>query len=69
MRHLRWANQLLWSLAQRGLIRDRGPALQPGRKVPTVIGERERQLREGIKTSCRLFPRRSYQRALSIVGR
>ena len=45
MRHLRWANQLLWTLAKLGLIRDRGPALQPGRKVPTVTGERDRQLR------------------------
>jgi len=45
MRHLRWANQLLWTLAQRGLIRDRGPALEPGRKVPTANGERDRQLR------------------------
>jgi hypothetical protein len=45
MRHLRWANQLLWTLAQRRLIRDRGPALEPGRKVPTATGERDRQLR------------------------
>ena len=41
MRHLRWANQLLWTLAQRRLIRDRGPALEPGRKVPTVARRRE----------------------------
>jgi hypothetical protein len=45
MRHLRWANQLLWTLAKLGLIRDRGPALEPGRKVPTANGERDRQLR------------------------
>ena len=45
MRHLRWANQLLWTLAKLGLIRDRGPALEPGRKVPAANGERDRQLR------------------------
>src|SRR5215471_13108106 len=37
MRHLRWANQLLWTLAKLGLIRDRGPALEPGRKVPAAL--------------------------------
>jgi Ferritin-like len=45
MRHLRWANQLLWTLAKLGLIRDSGPSLEPGRKVPTATGERDRQLR------------------------
>jgi ferritin-like protein len=45
MRHLRWANQLLWTLARLGLVRDRGPALEPGRKVPSSNGERDHQLR------------------------
>lgn len=45
MRHLRWANQLLWTLEQLGLVRQRGPALEPGCKVPTATGERDRQLR------------------------
>jgi hypothetical protein len=45
MRHLRWANQLLWTLAKLGRIRDRGPALDPERKVPTATGKRDRQLR------------------------
>src|SRR5262249_14422222 len=49
MRHLRWANQLLWTLAQRGLIRDRAPARRPPRAAararPTAKGERDRQLR------------------------
>ena len=45
MRHLRWANQLLWTLAQRGLVHPRGPALQPGVKVPGRDGERNRALR------------------------
>jgi hypothetical protein len=45
MRHLRWANQLLWTLAQRGLISQRGPALEPGLRVPTSSGQRDRALR------------------------
>jgi hypothetical protein len=45
MRHLRWANQLLWTLVKLGLIPDRGPALEPARKVPSASGERDRQLR------------------------
>ncbi len=45
MRHLRWANQLLWTLAQRGLIPHRGPALEPGLKVPGSNGEKDRALR------------------------
>jgi hypothetical protein len=45
MRHLRWANQLLWSLAQAGFVPPQPPALTPGLKVPTRGGERDRQLR------------------------
>jgi hypothetical protein len=45
MRHLRWANQLLWTLSQRGLIARRPPALTPGTTVPTADGERPRALR------------------------
>jgi hypothetical protein len=45
MRHLRWANQLLWTLAKRGLIAHRPPVLTPGTKVPGVKGERPRALR------------------------
>ena len=45
MRHLRWANQLLWTLSQRGLIARRPPALTPGATVPTADGERPRALR------------------------
>lgn len=45
MRHLRWANQLLWTLAQRGLIAPRPPVLTPGETVPTAHGERPRALR------------------------
>jgi hypothetical protein len=40
MRHLRWANQLLWTLAQRGLIAHRQPVLTPG-----ATGKRPRALR------------------------
>jgi Ferritin-like len=45
MRHLRWANQLLWTLAQRGLIAPRPPVLTPAATVPTADGERPRALR------------------------
>jgi hypothetical protein len=45
MRHLRWANQLLWSLAQAGFVPPQPPVLTPGLKVPTQNGERDRQLR------------------------
>ena len=45
MRHLRWANQLLWTLANRGLIARRPPALTPAATVPTADGERPRALR------------------------
>jgi len=45
MRHLRWANQLLWTMAQRGLIAPRPPALAPANDVPTADGERPRDLR------------------------
>jgi hypothetical protein len=45
MRHLRWANQLLWTLAQRGLIAHRQPVLTPGATVPTAAGKRPRALR------------------------
>jgi len=45
MRHLRWANQLLWTLAQRGMIPPRPPMLDPALTVPTADGERPRALR------------------------
>ncbi|MBB2932052.1 ferritin-like domain-containing protein [Paraburkholderia silvatlantica] len=45
MRHLRWANQLLWTLSQRGMIAPRQPVLVPADLVPTVKGERPRSLR------------------------
>ena len=45
MRHLRWANQLLWTLAKRGLIAHRPPVLTPGATVPTTNGQRPRALR------------------------
>ena len=45
MRHLRWANQLLWTLAQTGRIVPRPPVLIPGTNVPTASGTRPRSLR------------------------
>jgi hypothetical protein len=45
MRHLRWANQLLWTMAQKGMIARRPPMLTPDLSVPTVDGERPRSLR------------------------
>jgi Ferritin-like len=45
MRHLRWANQLLWTMAQKGMIERRPPMLTPGLTVPTVDGDRPRSLR------------------------
>jgi hypothetical protein len=45
MRHLRWANQLLWTLAQRGMIAPRPPVLEPSKTVPTAGGQRPRALR------------------------
>ncbi|MET4315693.1 ferritin-like domain-containing protein [Bradyrhizobium sp. RT4b] len=45
MRHLRWANQLLWTLAQRGMIAPRPPVLNPSLTVPTANSERPRALR------------------------
>jgi hypothetical protein len=45
MRHLRWANQLLWTLGQMGRVRPYPPALTPGLKVPGRNGERDRALR------------------------
>jgi len=45
MRHLRWANQLLWTLVQRGMIPPRPPVLTPALMVPTAGGERPRALR------------------------
>ncbi len=40
MRHLRWANQLLWSLHHDGLIEDRGPSLGVADKIPAPTGTR-----------------------------
>ena len=46
MRHLRWANQLLWELDHAGLIRRRDPVLKPALEVPTGTGgKRPRDLR------------------------
>jgi hypothetical protein len=45
MRHLRWANQLLWTMAKNGMIAPRPPALTPGLEVPTAGGVRPRALR------------------------
>ena len=45
MRHLRWANQLLWTLAQTGRIKARPPVLVPSTMVPTASGQRPRALR------------------------
>lgn len=47
MRHLRWANQLLWSLEKLGSTPKRGPILSPGPTVPDPAapnGQRPRQL-------------------------
>ncbi len=45
MRHLRWANQLLWTLAKLGVKTPPLPALAAGLKVPTATGTRPRVLR------------------------
>jgi len=46
MRHLRWANQLIWSLEQRGMVKNRvGPELRPAENVPGPNGSRPRALR------------------------
>jgi hypothetical protein len=46
MRHLRWANQLLWELDHAGLIKRRDPVLKPALEVPTGTGgKRPRALR------------------------
>ena len=46
MRHLRGANQLLWTLEKRGIIKNKvGPVLEPGLKVPSPRGSRDRELR------------------------
>ena len=49
MRHLRWANQLIWSLMQQGRIEPCPPVLDPAPTVPTVAGERPRSLRSLAK--------------------
>lgn len=40
MHHLRWVNQLLWSLHHNGLIADRKPSLGVADKIPTPTGTR-----------------------------
>ncbi|HTN87474.1 MAG TPA: ferritin-like domain-containing protein, partial [Sorangium sp.] len=34
MQHMRWVNQLLWELAEAGLIKRRPPVVEPGREIP-----------------------------------
>ena len=45
MRHLRWANQLLWSLRQTGMLEPSPPVLAPAGQVPGANGERPIALR------------------------
>lgn len=47
MRHLRWANQILWELEHAGLISsETGPALEVAKEIPAAKGKmRERELR------------------------
>jgi hypothetical protein len=46
MQHIRWTNQLLWSLKEAGLVKDYTPVLTPSDQVPSGGGKtRPRQLR------------------------
>jgi len=46
MRHLRWANQLIWELEHAGLTTKKfGPSLNRALKVPGINGERQSELR------------------------
>jgi hypothetical protein len=50
MQHLRWTNEILWKLAEAGLVKDYTPVLTPSREVPSEGGKaRPRRL-------CRLTP-------------
>jgi hypothetical protein len=40
MRHLRWVNQLLWSMHHNGLIANRGPSLGVADQIPAPTGTR-----------------------------
>ena len=44
MRHLRWANQILWELQHAGLVKPRGPSLGISKVVPVGQQTRPRQL-------------------------
>jgi hypothetical protein len=43
MQHLRWANQILWELFQKGLIPTFEPVFVPAAKVPTSVDEARKQ--------------------------
>jgi hypothetical protein len=46
MRHLRWANQLIWELDHAGLTTQKfGPSLARAARVPTATGDRPSELR------------------------
>ncbi len=45
MLHLRWTNELLWLLAEAGLVKDYSPVLTPSATVPAKGGPRAAQLR------------------------
>jgi hypothetical protein len=46
MQHMRWTNQLLWSLKEAGLVKDYAPVLKPSERVPNGHGTtRPRELR------------------------
>lgn len=68
MRHLRWANQLLWTLAQRGMIPARPPVLEPAKTVPTADGERPRALRRSAPMRWRISSRWSGRAAPSTAN-